>query len=123
MAVIAIDHATAAVLKAHQRRQAAERKPEWRYWGLIFITPRGEPYHGVDVLRAFHAACDEAGIERRRVHDLRVSAATLLAELGVEEAVRMARLGHATTAMARHYAIVREELDRDAVQRLAEALA
>ena len=64
-----------------------------------------------------------APLTNRRFHDLRVSAATLLAELGVEEAVRMARLGHATTAMARHYAIVREELDRDAAQRLAEALA
>ena len=61
-------------------------------------------------------------VSRRRIHDLRVSAATLLQELGVEEPVRMARLGHTTTRMARHYAVARDELDRDASTRLAEAI-
>ena len=34
----------------------------------------------------------------------------------------MARLGHSTTRMARHYAITRDELDRDASTRIANAI-
>ena len=119
---ISIDPATVAALRIHKVRQAEERRPEWAFWGLVFVTAGGQPIGRSDVLRAFHAACDVAGIRRRRVHDLRVSAATLLQELGVEEPVRMARLGHTTTRMARHYAVARDELDRDASTRLAEAI-
>lgn len=119
---ISIDPATVDALRAHQRRQAEERRPDWAYWGLVFVTASGMPWSRSDVLRAFHLACDKAGIRRRRVHDLRVSAATLLQELGIEEPVRMARLGHTTTRMARHYAIARDELDREASRKLAEAI-
>lgn len=119
---LAIDERTVAALRVHQRRMAEARRPDWAYWGLVFLTPAGKPIGRADLLRAFHAALDRAAVGRRRFHDLRVSSATLLAELGVEEPVRMARLGHATTAMARHYAVARDELDRDASRRLAEAI-
>lgn len=119
---LAIDPATVAALRAHQRRMAELRRPDWAYWGLVFLSPSGSPLGRSEVLRAFHTALDAAGVVRRRFHDLRVSSATLLAELGIDEHVRMARLGHATTAMARHYAVARDELDRDAATRLAEAL-
>jgi integrase len=59
---------------------------------------------------------------RSAAHDLRVSSATLLQELGVEEPIRMARLGHSTTQMAQHYAIARDDLDRDASTTLAAAI-
>ena len=120
---ISIDPATVATLRAHKLRQAEERRPEWTFWGLVFVTAGGQPWGRSEILRQFHAACDAASIRRRRVHDLRVSAATLLQELGVEEPVRMARLGHTTTRMARHYAVARDELDRDASTRLAEAIS
>ena len=61
-------------------------------------------------------------VTRRRFHDLRDSNATLLADLGVPEDVRMARLGHSTKAMARHYAAASVTQDRQAVELLAEAL-
>jgi integrase len=79
-------------------------RPEWTFWGLIFLTEAGEPYHRRAILREFHAACDAAGIERRRFHDLRASTAHLMSEAGVAEDVRMQRLGHATQKMARRYA-------------------
>lgn len=119
---IALDPGTVAVLVEHRRRQAAERRPEWRYFGLLFVTPEGNPYHRADVLRAFHAACDAAGVARRRFHDLRTSSATLMADAGVAEDVRMRRLGHATTRMARHYARASEAQDREAVERIAGTL-
>ena len=119
---IAIGPGTVAALRAHLVRLAAERQPGWVYHGLLFVTLRGEPWHGAAILREFHRACDAADIPRRRFHDLRSTSATLLAEAGVSEAVRMARLGHATEAMSRHYAKVREPLDRDAAARLDAAL-
>ncbi|HET7030350.1 MAG TPA: site-specific integrase [Candidatus Limnocylindrales bacterium] len=120
--VVSIDPATVGVLRAHQRRQAIERRPDWPYWGLVFVTVSGLPLSRAEVLRLFHDACGVAGIRRRRFHDLRGTSAHLLLELGVAEDVRMARLGHATRAMARHYAGASEALDRDAVTKLAEAI-
>jgi integrase len=119
---VSIDDATVAALRAHKLRQAAERRPDWEYWGMLFVTPQGLPIVRSEALRAFHAACDSAGIRRRRFHDMRASSARLLLELGVSEEVRMARLGHATKAMARHYSGASELLDREAVRRLAEAI-
>ncbi len=113
---------TVAALREHQRAMAEERTPAWRYFGLVFVTPAGQPIGRSDVLRAFHAACDAAGIARRRFHDLRGSAATFLAEEGIAEPVRMARLGHATTRMARHYAQVRDELDREAAAAIEKVI-
>ena len=49
-------------------------------------------------------------------------AATPLEELGVGKEVRIARLGHATTDIARLYVKVWETQDRIAVDWLAEAL-
>lgn len=114
--------ATVAALDAHRKTQAAARRPDWPYWGLLFLTPDGQPLQGAVVLRAFHAACKAAGIELRRFHDLRGSAATLMAELGVAEDVRMRRLGHSTKAMSRHYAQASGAQDRLAADLLGEAL-
>jgi len=119
---LAIGPVTTSLLRAHKVRQAEERRPEWTYWGLVFVTASGQPWGRSELLRQFHLACDVAGVGRRRVHDLRVSSATLLQELGVEEPIRMARLGHSTTAMARHYAIARNELDREASTKIEEAI-
>jgi integrase len=114
--------ATVDVLRAHQLRQAADRTADWQFWGLAFVTPAGMPWGRSELLRAFHAACESAGVRRRRFHDLRGSSATLLADIGIDESVRMSRLGHVTKAMARHYAHPSEAQDRIASDRLAEAI-
>lgn len=119
---IGLDGATVAMLVEHKRRQAEARTPDWQYWGLVFTTPGGMPLDRHRVMEAFREACDRAAIARRRVHDLRGTSATLLRDIGVPEETRMARLGHATTAMSRHYAKASEEQDRLAVERLAEAI-
>lgn len=119
---LALAPATVEALAAHKLRQASERQPDWRFWGLVFITAKGEPYHAWTVLRAFHAACDAAGIPRRRFHDLRASSATLMRDLGIPEDARMARLGHSTTKMARHYGKASAAQDRAAADALGEAL-
>lgn len=119
---LAIDPGTVASLQAHRVQQAAERRPDWAYWGHVFLTPKGRPIGRSECLRQFHAACDAAGIERRRFHDLRGSSATLLRDLGVDKETRKARLGHATDDMAAHYAKASEAQDREAVRKLSEAI-
>jgi len=119
---VAIDADTVAALTAHKLRQAAERQPDWPYWGLVFTTPHGYPIHRRDVLDAFRLACDRAGVKRRRFHDLRHSSATLMREVGITGEVRKARLGHSTDDMSERYAHASATQDRDAVERLAEAV-
>jgi integrase len=113
---------TVAALREHQRRMAAERTPEWVYYGLVFPSPKGQPLVNHTVLREWHEACDKAGIDRRRFHDLRHSAATLMRELDVPEDTRMARFGHNTTAMARRYGHASAVQDRAAADALGRAL-
>ncbi len=129
LVAVAIAPDTVAALRAHKLRQATERTADWRYFGLVFVSPDrnrdgqvGMPFHEAAVLRAFHDACDRAGIRRRRIHDLRGTSATLMRELGVAEDVRMARLGHTTQAMARHYGQAAAGLDRRASEALSDAL-
>lgn len=131
---IAIDAETAAMLDAHRRRMAAERQPETRYFGLVFRTTEGTPYHGSEALKPFKRACVAAGLSswvdekreritpNRRFHDLRHTSLTLLKDVGVAEDTRMARAGHSTTAMARHYGKASEAQDREAADRLGRAL-
>lgn len=120
---IAIDAGTAALLDTHKVRQAAERRPEWAYWGLVFVTPTGQPLDGHTVMVAFRDACDRAGIERRRVHDIRHGNATIMRDLGITSEVRKARHGHSTDEMDARYSRPSEAQDRAAVERFAEALA
>jgi integrase len=120
---IELDQKTVEMVRAHLARMAEERDPSWRYFGLMFLTESGQPYHNKALLRAFGEACDAAGIARRRFHDLRGTSATILRDLGVAEDTRRARLGHSTTEMARHYAKASVRQDREAVELLAEAIS
>ena len=120
---VALDAETARVLEAHRVRQAGEREASWAYFGMVFVNAKGWPYHAADIRTLFGEACDRAKVERRRFHDLRHSSATLLADLGIPEDVRQARLGHSTKAMARHYAGASEAQDQDAADRMGRALA
>lgn len=119
---ISITPDTVAALREHQRRMAAERTPEWVFYGLVFPTKRGQPHVNRVILNEWHRACEKAGIERRRFHDIRHSTSTLMREIGVAEDTRMARLGHSTTTMARRYGHAGEAQDRDAAERLGKAL-
>lgn len=120
---LALDPETVEVLRAHQLRQAAERTADWQFWGLVFVTPRGMPWGGSEILRRFVAACETAGIRRRRFHDLRHTSNGLLEDLGVDEAARMARFGWSTKRMARKYGGPSEAQDRKASELLARAIS
>lgn len=119
---VTIDEGTAAALAEHRARQAAERRPDWRYFGLVFVTERGDPYHPSVILKAFRAACELAGVRRRRFHDLRHTNNRLLKDADVPEDVRMARLGHSTSTMSRKYGGASSDQDRAAAAALGRKL-
>lgn len=119
---LALDADTAAAIEAHRVRQAAERTADWPYWGLVFTTAGGYPLDRGTLLDEFHRACDRAGVARRRVHDLRHTNNALMRDAGVAKDVRKARQAHATDVMDDRYGGPSEALDRDAADRLGEAL-
>jgi integrase len=64
---------------------------------------------------------DEAGVDHRRVHDARHTAATLMLVLGVESRVVMATMGWSSMAMIQRYQHVVPQL-RDEVASRMESL-
>ena len=119
---VALDADTVAVLDDHRRRMTAERTPDWPFFGLVFVTEEGLPFHTNAIRLLFADACDRAGIPRRRFHDLRHATAHLMNDLGVPLEARKLRLGHNTDIMATHYSGASEVQDRLAVERLAQAI-
>jgi integrase len=122
LGTLTLDARTVEVLEAHKVRMAGERTPSWRWFGLLFVTPAGDPFQRSVIIDAFHSACRKAKIRERRFHDLRATNLTILRELGIPEDVRMARAGHSTTTMARHYARSRTGLDRGAAEAFGAAV-
>jgi integrase len=119
---MAIDRRTAELLDAHRIRQAAERTADWPYWGLVFTTAAGYPLDRWRLRDEFHRACDLAGITRRRPHDIRHTNNSLMRDVGVAKDVRKARQGHSTDEMDDRYGLPSEIQDRDAAERLSEAI-
>lgn len=69
-------------LEDHRRRQRLERLaagPGWRGTDLVFTTAKGGPLAGSTVVHALHRHLEAADLPRQRFHDLRHTAATLLA--------------------------------------------
>ncbi len=84
---------------ARQRSaQAADQLRAGRAWangpGLIFTTPTGRPRDGTVVSHQFRVRCQALGLPSMTFHDLRHSAASLLAVAGVQPRDVQAQLGH-----------------------------
>lgn len=86
---------------------------------LVFVSEAGTPLAPSNVNKEFHKLLTRAGLERRRLHDLRHSFATLMLERGEELAVIADMLGHADIAITRRfYAHVRRGVQQRAAARL-----
>jgi integrase len=97
--------------------------PFWHEDGFVFTTPIGTPFDGRNMTRWFHDLCARAGIERRRFHALRHSAATLMLAQGVPLEVISRTLGHACYAItAAVYAHLHEGLHRVGAEAIDRAL-
>ncbi len=83
---------------------------------LVFPGPRGQRM--VSIQRAYEDACEKAGIEGLRLHDIRHTFATRLLRLGVDIVTLQGILGHYSIDMTRRYLHTDEGRQRDAVERL-----
>lgn len=88
-------------LRAHHKAQIRRRTDKldkgqvWADSGLVFVTDFGAAIDPRNALRRFHDACETAGLDRHRLHDLRHSAATSMLADGVPVKVVSDFLGHA----------------------------
>lgn len=115
--VIPINDDLASVLAAHQAwftEEFGEPKPEhylfpWGKWGSF------DPLrHVTDITAAWERLRADAKV-RCRLHDLRHTFATRLAENGVSESTMLALMGHMSRSMLERYSHIRITAKRDAV--------
>ena len=107
-------------MNADLRRILEERKAAIKKDGqkLVF-TRKGQPI--VSMHKAFRAACKEAGIGDRILHDLRRSAIRRMVRKGISETVAMRLSGHKRMSVFRRYDITSTDDLRDAAARLTTA--
>jgi integrase len=113
---------TAAALREHRRRQAAEQLaagPLWQDTGHVFTTQQGKPIHPRIALGWWHQLTLAAGIGRRRFHAARHTTAVLLLDQGVSLETVSAVLGHANLSVtADVYARITQDAKRRALAKL-----
>ncbi|WP_231940903.1 tyrosine-type recombinase/integrase [Acidihalobacter aeolianus] len=94
-------------------RVAAGKEPGSR----LFTRENGEHWKASDQVRRMAAACERAGLEKVRFHDLRHSYGSALAMAGVPLQVIAHVLGHSDTRITeRHYAHLSPSFVADAVR-------
>ena len=84
------------------------------------FTYRGRPVKSIKT--CLSTACEEAGIENFRFHDLRHTFNTMMRKAGVPKSVIMHLTGHKTSAMFDRYNTIDEEDAKDALKKLNEFL-
>ena len=113
-------------LRAHRAAQNAERLAagtNWHDTGFVFTTPIGTPLDPRNDYLAWHKLLDDAGVRRDKLHTARHTAATLLLLQGVPARVAMQILGHSQISLTLGtYSHIVPELQRDAANRIADAL-
>jgi integrase len=113
--------ATITELRQHRVRQKAENLAAGRpsNEGLIFTNTRGERLDPGNVLESFQRRLKNAGLPKRRVHDLRHSVATHLMAQGTNPKVVQELLGHSTIAITlQTYSHVAESLHEAAMEKM-----
>ena len=84
---------------------------------FVFVNHKtGKPFR--DIKKAFRGACERAGIEGLRFHDLRHTYATRLAEMSVPLPTIKELLGHSKVMMTERYTHSSEEQKKKAVELL-----
>jgi integrase len=100
--IVALDSVTVGTLMGHRLRQDAERSTwgdAYADHGLVFAAGTGGPLRPDEVTKRFAELCDEAGVRRVRLHDLRHGRASLLLAAGVDIAVVSKIMGHGSISI------------------------
>ena len=109
-----------AVLSAHAdwfTNRFGEVRNEYYLFPFGKPTPSDPTKPITDITGAWEALRKRAGIQCR-LHDLRHTAATKMAEAGVAESTMLALMGHMSRAMLERYSHIRMAAKRDAVEAL-----
>ncbi len=123
---IAIEPTTTAALDQHRRAMADRAEmcgvtlPDA---ALVFTDDAdgATPWYPDSVSRRFRVACDAAGLERVRLHDLRHFVATRLLSAGVDVRTVAGRLGHRNAATTLNvYSHFVPEADKEAADILGQ---
>ena len=87
---------------------------------FVFATVTGGPIDGSNMLKWFKKAALDAGITRRVwIHQMRHTAGTRAAELGLSSLQVAAILGHAQATTTERYVHLARGVDREQAERLA----
>jgi integrase len=123
---IPIDARLVALLRAHRRRQGAEKLaagPAYENSGFLLADELGRAYHPESISGWFDTKAAEAGLPRIRLHDCRHTAATLMLAAGAPVKVVSEVLGHASvTTTLSIYAHVLPGMAEEAGARLSASL-
>jgi integrase len=117
---LALPAFTLAAFRTHHETQARRLGAVPGPTSYVFSTRTGTPLEARNVVRAWKAILDKAGLPAMmRFHDLRHSAATLLIAQGVHPRTVMEILGHSQIATTMNtYAHVLPETMSDAASRM-----
>jgi integrase len=114
-------------LRQHRQQQRLDRLAagsRWKDRDYVFASAVGTPLEPRNVLRAFHAALEAAGLPHQPFHHLRHAYATLQLEAGEELANVSKILGHANlSTTADLYAHLTPATHRRAAGRMDAILA
>ena len=98
---VALSPGTLAVLEAQRERQGRERAALGEAYqddGLVFASEVGTPTHPRNLERAYYVLRERAQVSKIRFHDLRHTAASLMARKGVSIKAISEQLGHEDVA-------------------------
>ncbi len=91
----------------------------WQEYDLVFPSTIGTPWNMANLWEAFRKLTERAGVPPIRLHDLRHSCATFLAQQGVPPRTMMDILGHSDLSTTMQiYTHVLDEGKQDAMQRM-----
>jgi integrase len=91
---------------------------------VVFTAPMGGMVRTRNFRRIWLRACEAAGLEGLRVHDLRHTHAAILLAAGRQLSAISRRLGHSSIAVTDLlYGHLREEVDEDIITAIEEAMA
>jgi integrase len=110
-----------AVLSVHAdwfTNRFGEAKPEYYLFPFGKPTPTDPTKPITDITGAWEALRKRSGLQCR-LHDLRHTAATKMAEAGVPESTMLALMGHMSRAMLERYSHIRMAAKREAVEAMA----
>lgn len=91
--------------------------------GFVFVGVRGNQLRRSNFSKYWADACDDAGVQRIHLHDLRHTGNTYAAEAGASLRELMNRMGHSTTRAALIYLHARDERAQELADRIGERAA